>query len=171
MTKTREQKEKEVAYLTDRLTRQKATVLSEFSGLTMGDLELLRKEMRAAGGEYRVAKKSLIARAFRAAQVEGASLHEVKQSCGLAFGFEDELAPAKVLKKFSKGRETFRIIAGLLERKQLSGDEVRALASIPGRVEMLARLVGVVSNPVQGLVGICAGTMRNLVSVLGQIKK
>ena len=89
----------------------------------------------------------------------------------MAFGYEDEVSPAKTLLKFSKEVETFKILGGLLGSRFLSASEVIAIARTPSREVILAQLLGALSSPIRGLATVLQGNIRGLVVVLNKIRE
>jgi large subunit ribosomal protein L10 len=174
MPKTKQQKEKIVEGLTDRFSRMEGTVLVDFQGTTMHELEALRTMCRAENCEYVVAKKSLlkIACADHAAKVD-----EVAGMGGVSalFGFSDPVTPAKIAKQFAKKHKTFLLKGGFLREdtgmRALSAQDVVALGDLPSREELLAKAVGSIASPLRGLVGVLQGNLRNLVGVLSAIRE
>jgi large subunit ribosomal protein L10 len=88
----------------------------------------------------------------------------------VAFGYDDEVAPARIMAKFSKTNEAMEIYGGILEKSFIDSSRVRVLATLPDREDLLAKLVGTINAPVSGFVRVLAGNMRNLVYVLEAIK-
>ncbi|MCR4280096.1 MAG: 50S ribosomal protein L10 [Candidatus Komeilibacteria bacterium] len=175
MAKSKSQKQNEVASLKDRLERSKAVVLTSYSALTVDDMEALRAKFRAAGVEYQAAKKSLIELVLNEGNIEHDSVANIEGSVAVAFSTEDEVAAAKVAKDFSKGKDTFQLGAGLLkvgaDWRWLTKEEVVALASLPSKEELLAKVVGTINAPISGFVNVLAGNIRGLVNVLNAVKE
>lgn len=163
------QKQKIVEDLVDKFKRAKIAVFSDFHGVSVSKAQQLRRLLKKERAEYRVAKKTLFDRALEAT---GFSLKtkEMKGEIGVAFGYGDEIAPAKTLFKFSKGNETFKILGGFLGTRTLSDKEVFILAKLPSREVLLGQLLGMLQSPLRGLVTVLQGNIRNLVVVLSKIK-
>lgn len=170
MPKTREQKEQIVAEVADKFTRMKAAVFTKISGYTMDDANHLREEARKNGMDVFVAKKSLLDRAAKAAKVEGLDPRTFEGSVLTVVGFEDEVTPAKTMTKFLKDREAMAILSGVLDGKLIDASMVKSLAKLPGKQELLAKLVGTLNAPVSGFVNVLAGNLRGFVNVLNAIK-
>lgn len=164
----RSQKEELVKDLTEKIVSSKVAIFSDFSGTTVSSMEQLRSDLRKKGATYKVTKKKLIDLAFKNAGIEANSL-DLPGQIGLAIGQEDEVSAAKVLSQFSKKNKNFKILRGVLEKKVISDKEVMALAALPSREELLAKLVGSINAPVTGFVNVLAGNLRNFVGVLKAI--
>ncbi len=170
MAKTRAQKQSTVAELTDIFRRGKSAVFTSVNGYTMEDANNLRLEAKKNDMAVFVAKKSLLALAAKAANIEGATLRELDGSILTMVGFADEITPAKTIAKFLKDREKMAIVAGILEGKLIEAGMVMTLAKLPSKKELLGRLVGSMNAPVSGFVNVLAGNLRGLVTVLSAIK-
>lgn len=169
MAKTRQQKEGAVADLQDKLSRSKAVAFAQVSGYTMADANHLREEAAKEGLEAGIVKKTLLQIAAKANGVE--LDREILSGSTLAvFGYADEVAPARILAKFVKDRETMSISAGIIDGKVVGAEVVSAYASLPSREELLAKVVGSLNAPVSGFVNVLAGNLRGLANVLNAIK-
>lgn len=161
----RSQKEELVKDLTEKIVSSKVAIFSDFTGTTVSGMEQLRSDLRKKGATYKVTKKKLIDLAFKNAGIEANSL-DLPGQIGLAIGQEDEVSAAKILSQFSKKNKNFKILRGVLEKKVISDKEVMALAALPSREELLAKLVGSINAPVSGFVNVLAGNIRGLMTVL-----
>lgn len=166
---TKSQKTDIVNDLTDKLKRQKITIFTDFHGIVVSKSQTLRRALRKVGAEYKVAKKTLLARALQAVGIE-IPVKELQGEIGVAFGYQEEIQPAKELVKFSKGNETFKIVAGLLSGRVLTDKEVFALAKLPGREILLTELLGTLQSPIRNLAAVLTGNIRNLIILLNNIK-
>lgn len=167
---TREEKAAVVAELAERMGRARAIVLTDFRGLNVGDMTELRRKLREAGIEYRIAKNTLIARAADAAQVQGITDLLVGPTA-LAFGYDDPVAPARVLVVFSRTRPEVAIKGAVVEGRLMDADGVRALAELPSREVLLARVVGAFQAPVAGLVSVLQAPVRKLAATLEALRQ
>lgn len=174
MAKTREQKEEEIKSLEDKIAKAKSIVFTSYTGVNVAGMQELRKNYREQGVAYQAAKKRYIDLALDNAKVDHEKVKDLDGSIAVAFGMEDEVAPARIAKDFNKTHESFAIKAGLLKIgevwKYLSATEVLEFANLPTRDELLARLVGSINAPVSGFVNVLAGNIRGLVNVLKGIK-
>ena len=169
MAKTRQQKEELIAQIKERLSRAKSVAFAQISGYTMADANRLRDEAAKEGLETGIVKKTLLQIAAKDSGVEG--LDVLPGSTLAIFGYEDEIAPARLLAKFLKGREAMSISAGIIDGKLVAAETVKAYAALPSHKELLAKLVGSINAPVSGFVNVLAGNLRGLVCVLNAIKE
>jgi large subunit ribosomal protein L10 len=169
MPKTKQQKQETLQTLESGLKAAKSAVFANFQGLTVAQMEELRKECRKENVGVLVAKKTLVKRAFDAmgiTSVDPASFHG-----GVAtFTGSDEMTPAKIVSTFAKKFEVTSVYGGMLEGKYVDAAMVKSLASLPSKQELLSKLVGTLNAPVSGFVNVLAGNLRNLVGVLNNIK-
>ena len=165
MKQTKEQKEILVKDLAEKLKASKAVVFSDYKGLEVKDMTALRRELRASGIELKVLKKTLINLAFKEAGIE-MDVKKLEGQIAIAVSSGDEVAAAKIIAKAAKANENLKIAGGILGVKELSADEVNALAKLPSKEELLAKLVGTLNAPVSGFVNVLAGNLRGLVQVL-----
>ncbi len=166
---TKEQKQQIVEELTDKLKCQKALVFTDFRGLKVGEMMDLRKQLREVEIEYKVAKKTLIKLALKKAKNE-TDVSQFEDSVALAFGFADPIIPAKIISKFAKEHKNLKVLGGMMEDKFLTVEEVKELAMIPSKDELLIKLIVSLKSPISGFVNVLEGNIRNLIGVLGAIK-
>lgn len=166
----RPEKEATVAEIKDRLQRAKSIVLTDYRGLNVGEVTELRKKLREAGIEYKVVKNTLATRAARDAALEGLETH-LAGPTAMAFGYDDPIMPAKILAAFARDHRNLELKAGILEGRILGQAEVKALADLPGREQLLAIVLGVFQSPLRGLAAVLSGPMRNMVYGLEALRK
>jgi large subunit ribosomal protein L10 len=171
MAKTRQQKEEALVQIKEKLNNAKTVVFVDYAGLTVEQVTELRNLSRKGGSEYLVAKKTLLNRAANEQGIQGYDASQINGNLGILFGYEDEIAPAKIAKDFSKGKESFKILAGIMEGQFIAQDAVQQLASLPSKEELLAKLVGSLNAPLSGLVGVLNGVQRDFVRTLKAISE
>jgi len=163
------QKRALVKELTDKIKRQQSLVFTDISGLSVGEMQKLRRELKKAAIEYKVVKKTLITLALKEAKHD-IDITRVPGSLGVAFSYQDPVSPTKTIFKFSKDHKNLKIVGGIMEGRLLTVQEVEALSKIPSREELLSMLVGTLKGPICGLVNVLQGNIRNLIGVLNAIK-
>lgn len=167
--RTKAEKADIVAGLADQFSRQKITIFSDFRGVSVTKSQALRRLLKKENAEYKVAKKTLFDRALESAGL-GIKTKNMQGEIGAAFGYADEVSPAKILVKFGKENATFRILGGILGSRALTDTEVLTLAQLPSREALLAQVAAVMAAPLRGLAAALSGNMRNLALVLSQVK-
>ena len=144
-----EQKQAIVADLVEKLKTSPAGVVVNYQGITVEDDTAMRKALREVGVKYMVMKNSLTGRAC-----EEVGLGEMKQylsgMTAIAIGSEDPVAPAKVIKQYADKIESFQILAGYLDGAVVDKDTVVALADIPSKEVLIAKLLGSIKSPLYG---------------------
>ncbi len=153
MSNNLELKKQVVADITHKFMNAKSVVVVKYSGLTVEQVTDLRNQCRAAGVEYCVLKNTLVRRSLADLGITG--LDSVLEGpSAFAFGMTDAVAPAKVLDGFIGKLKTpvLEVKAGLLDREVLDVKGVKALAELPSREVLLARLLGSMTNSISGFV-------------------
>ncbi len=169
MAITRQKKEELVASLVSKLKSAKSVVFTDYRGLTVEELDEVRNKLRAEGVELKVVKNTLFQIASKEAGIELSKDATHNHPFAVAFGMEDEVAPAKIAFEYSKKNDKFAIVGGVLEGKEISDIMVKSLASLPSREQLLGQLVGTIAAPMSGMVNVLAGNIRGLVNVLNAV--
>jgi len=171
MAITREQKQNILKDLKDKFGKAKAAILVDFNKLSVAKTMELRRNLKQIDSEYKVAKKTLISRVLKAAGFGGINLDELKNQIGIIFSYGDPVPAANSLYKFSKLNEALKILGGFIGLNWQGKNKIIELAKLPSREVLLGQVVGTIAAPLSGLVNVLQGNMRNLVSVLNNIKK
>lgn len=165
-----EAKKKVVEEIKIRLQKIQGAVLTDYRGLNVAEVTELRAKLRDAGIEFKVLKNTLTRIAANEVGLEGLDPY-LEGPTAIAFGLEDPVAPAKILAEFAKTHKALEIKAGILANKVIDGASVEALADLPPREVLLAKLLGAVQSPMYGFVGSLQGILRNFVYVLDAVKE
>ncbi len=166
---TKTQKQEVLEDLKEKIAKQKAVVFVDFTGLKVKALSDLRKKIKAAGNEIKIAKKTLFGIAFKKAGFEFDS-KKLKGEIALVFGYKDEISPAKITNQFAKGNQNLKILGGLIENKFFEAEKIIELAQLPSREELLAKLVGGINAPVSNFVYALNYNLKGLIYLLTKIK-
>ena len=167
MAISKAKKSEKVEQLASELQGSTTAIIGTFSKLTVGKDYELRKVIRQAGGKYRVVKNKLAAISGTGTQVE-AALKGLKGVNSVAFTSGDPVALAKVFAKWAGENAEFQFKLGIVDGKLLSTDEVKALATMPGKEELFSRLLFLINAPAQRLATVINATGRDLAVVLNQ---
>jgi large subunit ribosomal protein L10 len=165
---------KGVRELEAKLDGSQAIFLADYAGLTVKDQVKLRDLVRAAGGDMTVAKNSLLKIAMNNKGVDAAKLEAELTGPNITlFAKGDAVAPLKAMVEFAKGneKELPKVKAGILGKDILSMEKVMQLAKLPSKAELIAKLLGTLSNPARNMVGILVAPMRSLVYALSAVNK
>jgi large subunit ribosomal protein L10 len=145
----------------DRLEAADGAVLTEYRGLTVSELAELRRELAAAGGDYKIYKNTLV----RLAVADGpqAPMHDLLTGpTAIAFVQGDVSAVAKALRDFSKNNPSLVVKGGMVGTGVLSASDIEILADLPPRDTLLAQFAGALAAPLQQLAGLVQALPRNL---------
>lgn len=171
MPKSKQQKQVISRDITERLQKAKSVVFTSFTNLGVKQNEALRNALVAKDSEYYAAKKTLLKRALTELNVEGVDAAELTGQVAVTFSYGDEVAGAKTLADFRKDNEgKVEFLGGILENRYVDGQAIAALATLPSKQELYAKVVGSMNAPVSGFVNVLAGNLRSLVRVLSAIQ-
>ncbi|MFA5247782.1 MAG: 50S ribosomal protein L10 [Patescibacteria group bacterium] len=172
MPKTRAQKKIILDELSQKIKDAKSIIFTKFEKLPVKENEELRRRIKAEGGEYVVTKKTLLDLTLKSNSL-AVDMDSLDGKVAAVFGYQDEIAPAKVIDTFRKGLEEEKIffLGGILDGKFIPAEMVESLAKLPSKQELLARLVGSLNSPVSGFVNVLAGNLRGLVCCLKAISE
>jgi large subunit ribosomal protein L10 len=166
----KENKQKVVAELHEKLKRAKAVFLADFRGMSVGKATGLRDELRKASVEYKVVKNTLLDLASRETDKESLSPHYVGPTA-IALSYDDPVSAAKVLSRFAKEQQAiFKLKAGILSGKVITVADIQALADLPSREVLLAKLLGSMQAPTSNFVGVLAAVPGSFVRLLDAIR-
>ncbi len=175
MALTRQEKEVIVSKITESLKKSKSAVFSNFAGLKVDAAEKLRKSARKSQSEMFIAKKTLLKIALKNVGLTEVPVDSFDNGVATIFSYGDEIAAPKLAAAFAKENKALNLLGGFLMEKPageraLSLEQVKALAALPTKHELLAKLVGTLNAPVSGFVNVLAGNLRGLVNVLNGVK-
>jgi large subunit ribosomal protein L10 len=153
------QKEDLVGQIKDRLNEAGALLLVDYRGLSVKEMQELRNNLRAAGSELKVYKNSLTEIAIR--ELALPSLDEyLAGPTAIVFTGEDPVAPAKALTTFARLHKMLEVKGGLVENVVVDADGVKAIATLPSREELIAKLLGTMLNPLTGFARVLNGPVE-----------
>jgi large subunit ribosomal protein L10 len=163
----RPEKELSVAQVKEAIKNAKSVVLADNKGLTVAQVTKLRKELREAGVELKVAKNTLIRIAARDLGIEGLDPY-LHGTTTLAFSNAEEATAAKKIREFfAKDKDPkFVVKAGILEGKVIDADGVKSLADLPSREQLLSSVLAGIQAPLQGVVGAVNGLLSSFAYAL-----
>lgn len=169
MPKTKDQKHQLVSEYVEKLGRSKSVVFTDYKGLTMASLSDLRNKLREQTAEFTVTKNTLLGLALKQAGLP--EVEEIEKGpTATLFSYQDEVSPLKTLVKSLKDAQKGEIKAGIIGGALFDSISLIRLSSLPGKLELQAKVVGMLNSPIQGMVSVLQGNLRNLVYVLDQIK-
>jgi large subunit ribosomal protein L10 len=167
MALSRQKKAEKVEQLAKELEQSTSAIIGTFSKLTVAQDFELRKTVRNAGGRYRVLKNKLAGRAAQGTKIE-AALQGLKGVSSVAYTSGDPVALAKALSTWVTENAEFTFKLGIVDGKVINVEEVKALATMPGREEIFAKLLFLINSPAQRLATVINATGRDLAIVINQ---
>jgi large subunit ribosomal protein L10 len=167
MAVTKAKKIEQVEELGRELKSVSSMIVATYSKLTVPKDYELRKSLRGTGAKYRVVKNTLAERASQGTKV-GEALKGLSGVTSIAYTTGDPVALAKVLAKYAKDNPEFTFKAGVVEGRVISIKEIEALATMPSKEEIHAKLLFLLNAPAQRLVTAMNAVGRNLAVVVGQ---
>ena len=164
MALTKAKKNEVVAELSDLLASSKMTVVAAYPGTTVKAMQALRKLARGNGTSLRVVKNRLVIKAIQQNNtLKGADVSGLNGQLMYAFNSEDEVAPAQVLADFMKTNPTLEFVGAIsADGKFLNKDEVKALAALPGKNQLIAEVVAMLQSPLNDVTNALSGNLHAL---------
>jgi large subunit ribosomal protein L10 len=167
---TRNEKAVVVDELKTLLAEAKVAILADHRGLSVSELTELRRLLRQQGIALRVVKNTLARLATKGAELQDLEPHLVGPTA-MVFAKGDPTLPAKLLASYAKTKPTFQIKAGFVEGKVLAKQEALALADLPPREVLIAKLAGVLQSPLRGLLISLRGPLQSLLMALEAVRQ
>jgi len=161
----RAEKKELVTHLNGVFKKTSVVVVAHYSGLTVAQLQILRKQMRQAGAKVEVAKNRLAKIALEGTDV--ASIGALLQGPTLIAYSDDPVAAPKVATAFAKDNEKFIVLGGAMGKTSLNVDGVKALATLPSLDELRAKLVGLIQAPATKIAQLSTAPAAKLARVFG----
>lgn len=160
-----QEKQAAVAEVVDKMKRAQSLVVLDYRGLTVSEVSDLRSKFREAGVEYKVIKNNMLKRAADELKIEGIDDY-FKGPTAVAFGYEDPVAPAKILCKFVKDVNKTEIKGGLLDGKAMDSEGIQSLSKLPSKEELLAKMLGSLNAPITNFALALSAIPRGLACAL-----
>lgn len=165
----RDEKSTVVSELNDSFNRAKFTVVTDYCGLTVAELQELRRELRQCDSDLRVAKNTLLKRA--AESTTSAALSEdFSGTTAVVMAYDDPVLPAKALTRFADGHAKFKIKSAALGGGRLTLDDLIVLSSLPSKDALLGQLLSVLNGVPTGLVQVLSAVPRTFLYGLQAVK-
>ena len=158
-------KQAAVADVVDKMKRAQSVVVLDYRGLTVAEVSDMRSKFREVGVEYKVIKNNMLKRAAEELNIEGVDDY-FKGPTAVAFGYEDPVAPAKILCKFVKDAKKTEIKGGILDGKAMGADEIQNLSKLPSKDELIAKMLGSLNAPITNFAMALSAIPRGLACAL-----
>lgn len=162
-------KENKIESIKEKLSKAQVAVVTEYKGFSVDEITNLRRKLQKEDGDYTVTKNTLAKIAIKGTEYEVLA-DILKGPIALAFGFKDQVSPAKIVANFIKEAKKGEIIAAALDGKLLSSDEAKALANLPSKEEIYAKMLGCVNSPASGIANSVNGVLTKLVRTMAAVR-
>ena len=159
------QKVHAVQVLSDQLARAQMVIVTDYRGLKVADMQTFRGNLRPSGAEVHIAKNTLTRIAASNAGVSGLDALLVGPSA-LVFAYEDPVQTAKAVSDFVRTSRILTVKGGVMEGREVSAADVEAIATLPSREELQAKLLGMLVSPMSRTLGVLGGPSRSMVYLL-----
>ncbi|MEI8129731.1 MAG: 50S ribosomal protein L10 [bacterium] len=162
-------KTNKIESIKEKLKQAQVAIVTEYRGFSVEEITNLRRRLQKEDGDYTVTKNTLAKIAIKDTQYEVLA-DALKGPIALAFGFKDQVSPAKIMASFIKESKKGAIIAAALDGKLLSADEAKALATLPSKEEIYAKMLGCINSPASGIANVTNGVLTSLVRAVDAVK-
>jgi len=162
-------KEDKISQIKEKIDKAQVAIVTEYKGYTVEEITKLRRSLQKEDGDYMVTKNTLAKLAVKDTPYEVLA-ETFKGPIAIAFGFGDQVAPAKALSEFIKDTKKGEILAAAMDGKLMSAAEAKALANLPSKAEIYAKMLGCINSPASGIVGGINGVMSALVRAVAAVR-
>ena len=164
-------KSEKIDAIKSKVEKAQVAIITEYKGYSVEEITNLRRALQKEGGDYMVTKNTLAKVAIKGTDYEVMS-DLMKGPIAIAFGFDDQVSPAKVVSKFIKDSKKGEILGAVLDGNLLSANEAKALANLPSKEELYAKMLGSINSPATGITlginGVMAALTRAVAAVRDQ---
>ncbi|MDL2342169.1 MAG: 50S ribosomal protein L10 [Patescibacteria group bacterium] len=173
MALTKSEKDDVVAEIAELLSTSKMTVVAKFQGTTVKALQSLRKDAKESGTRVKVVKNRLVIKALQQNDtLKGADVSQLEGMLLYAFNSEDEVAPAQSLNTFAKANPTLQFVGAITaEGLFIDADNVKALAGLPSKNQLIAQVVATLLSPVHDVTNALSGNLHGLLDGIADAAK
>jgi large subunit ribosomal protein L10 len=167
----RSEKDQIIAEVKEKIVRAKGMYFTDFTGITVEEITELRREFRKANIDYEVVKNTLARKALESVTGYDAVMAKLTLPTGIAFGYDDPIAPAKIIKKYREKNDKLKLKVCVVEKQVFDGAQLDQVAKFATRAETIAAILGSIQAPITGVAGAIHAVIRDLVSVIDAIEK
>lgn len=166
---TKQFKSEKIDALKSKIAKAQVAIVTEYKGYSVEEIMKLRRALQKDGGDYMVTKNTLAKIAVKGTEFEVLT-ETFKGPIAIAFGFEDQVSPAKAVAKFIKDTKKGVIIGGALDGKLLSAAEAEALAQLPSKEELIAKILGSINSPASGIANSVNAVLSQLTRAMAAVR-
>ena len=162
-------KEEKISQMKEKIEKAKVAIVTDYKGLSVEEITKLRRSIQKEDGDYMVTKNTLAKIAIKGTEYEVLA-DALTGPVAIAFGFDDQVAPAKALAKFIKETKKGEILAAAMDGKLLSASEAKALANLPSKHEIIAKMLGCINSPASGIANSINAVMSSLTRAMAAVR-
>ena len=162
-------KSEKIAKMKEKIGKAQVAIVTEYKGMSVEEITKLRRELQKEDGDYMVTKNTLAKLAVKGTDYELLS-DSFKGPVALAFGYGDQVMPAKTLAKFIKDTKKGEILGAVLDGRLLSSSEAKALANLPTKAEIYAKMLGCINGPASGIANAVNAVMSQLTRTIAAVR-
>ena len=162
-------KSEKISQMKEKIEKAKVAIVTDYKGLSVEEITKLRRSIQKEDGDYMVTKNTLAKIAVKGTEYEVLA-DSLTGPVAIAFGFDDQVAPAKPLAKFIKETKKGEILAAAMDGKLLSASEAKALATLPSKQEIYAKMLGCINSPASGIANSINAVMSSLTRAMAAVR-
>jgi len=162
-------KSDKISQIKEKISKATVAIVTDYKGYSVEQITKLRRQLQKEDGDYMVTKNTLAKIAIKGTEYEVLT-DALTGSVALAFGYEDQVAPAKVLAKFIKESKKGDILGAALDGKLLSAEDAKALATLPSKQEIYAKMLGCINSPASGIANSVNAVLSQLTRAMAAVR-
>lgn len=167
---TKAYKANKIEEIKAKIQKAKVAIVTEYRGLSVFEIMGLRRQLQKEDGDFMVTKNTLAKIAVKGTEFEVLT-EAFKGPIALAFGFKDQVSPAKIMAEFIKKAKKGEIVAAALDGKLFSAEDAKALATMPSREELYAKMLGCINSPASGIANSTNAVLTSLVRAMDAVRE
>ncbi|MGA9363017.1 MAG: 50S ribosomal protein L10 [Bacteroidota bacterium] len=167
----RQEKQVVVSEIAEKISRAKSLFFADFTGLTVEQANELRRELQKSKIDYCVVKNTLAKKALESAAGYDKVVSSLRGPTAIAFGYDDPVSPAKIIRKFIEKHEKPTVKICVVENLVYDGSKLVELSKLPSRMELVASILGSLQAPIVGVINAVQAVAQDLVRVIGAIEE
>jgi len=158
-----------ISQIKEKIQKAKVAIVTDYQGYSVEQITKLRRQLQKEDGDYMVTKNTLAKIAVKGTEYEVLT-DALTGSVAIAFGYDDQVAPAKALATFIKESKKGEILGAALDGKFLSADEAKALATLPSKQEIYAKMLGCINSPASGIANSVNAVLSQLTRAMAAVR-
>ena len=162
-------KSEKIEAMKAKIEKAQVAILTEYKGYSVEEITNLRRALQKEGGDYMVTKNTLAKIALKGTEFEVLS-ELMTGATAIAFGFTDQVAPAKVVAQFIKDSKKGAMLGGALDGKLMNAKEAEALSKLPSKEELYAKILGSINSPASGIANSLSAVMSQLTRAMAAVR-